>query len=152
MWVPSLVVVGADVEAAAVVGRLTRSASYEQFLSMIPTAACLRTEDSDPGNPWALGTSLVVGIYLEADLEKLPAASLTIYAQKGVSAGRVVRDELLGGEEGTYDIFMAWRCGCSADHRVIYRSVDDIPSRAGIHGQCQRCFHAPVRVVRRDDA
>lgn len=142
-----------DLAAAAHVLGIIKCASFEQYVATVPTAATITPVDADPGNPWARGSSLVVGIYLEGDLSSDLDATLTVFVPRGVQTGKVLRDELLGGDrEGTWDVFLAWRCGCRHDTRVVYRSVGDVPGKKGYHGVCPVCSRAAVRVVRTEDA
>lgn len=126
---------------------LVWQSSFESLWCRVPEDRRIDEDDPSRMNPWAMGSTLIVGCYLEADDTELPSAALTIRVPPKKKARDVIAEELLVGEGRTWDLLFAWRCGCMHDHRVIYRTLDDFPTDPGVHDFCPRCFCAPLKIV-----
>jgi len=66
---------------------------------------------------------------------------LTIQREKGESVKDAVVRMTHSDEKylSAFDVIYGWMCGCSLRTAVTYETLQDLPTRSGYYGECQRC-------------
>lgn len=88
-----------------------------------------------------------VSVMLKIQAEHSGEPSLIVRKKKTCSVKVTVRKSLGLTMPDLCDVFMAWRCPCPEDHKVYYKSINDLPSQVGYHDACPRCGAAPLEVI-----